>query len=209
MKLPSKQFWDLFKSTHGAFSTPEAIALYNICLDAPEGEYLELGTHKGKSTFAASLALKKGKFYLVDPIFEDAEINKELLTKLYKNFSHIKYTLLPDYSTNIIHRYNNLAYVFVDSGDHGEELVSEEVKALEDRVMQGGIIAFHDFGNQFTAVQRWYDYLVSTGKYEAMHIDWKQIFDYVRENNMEEGNSSWHEKGSEEFPKFVGALKRK
>ena len=75
--------------------------------------------------------------------------------------------------------------------------------------MSGGILAFHDYGNQFTAIARWYDYLVGTGKYEPIAIDWDTIFDYVRDNNLEEGNSSWHERGSEEFPKFVGALKRK
>lgn len=209
MKIPDNIFWEVFKSTNGAFSTPEAIALYNICLTVPQGEYLELGTHMGKSTLAASIAMKKGRFDLVDPIFEDDGISTEVGKTVYSLAAHIDYTLIPDYSTNVIPRYHDLAYVFLDSGDHGEELVNAEVRALEDRVRSGGIFAFHDYKNQFTAVERGYDYLLSTGKYTPIEINWKEIFDYVRENNLEEGNTSWHEKGSEEFPKFVGALRRK
>jgi len=37
MILPDNKFWEVFKSTHGAFSTPEAIALINICAKAPKG----------------------------------------------------------------------------------------------------------------------------------------------------------------------------
>lgn len=209
MIIPDKKFWEVFKSTNGAFSTPEAIALYNICLEVMGGEYLELGTHMGKSTMAASIAMSKGTFYLVDPIFEDATINKEVGKTVSSLSPHIDYVLVPNYSTEVIPRYHDLAYVFLDSGDHGEELVNAEVRALEDRVRSGGIFAFHDMGNQFTAVQRGYDYLLSTGKYTPIGINWAEIFDYVRDNNLEEGNTSWHEKGSEEFPKFVGALKRK
>jgi len=209
MKLPEQKFWDVFKKTHGAFSTPEAISLYNIALQAPQGEYLELGTHKGKSTLAAMLGLKEGKFYLVDPIFEDDEICAGVAQTFTDYPSmHIEKVLLAEYSTDVIPRHTNLAFCFLDSGDHGEDLVKAEITMLEDRIMKGGILAFHDLDNQFTAVRRWYDYLVGTGKYAPINVDWKPIFDYVRENRLEEGNNSWHERGSEEFPKFVGAVVR-
>lgn len=218
MIIPSNDFFKKFKETHGAFSTPEAIALYQICLHAPPGLYLELGTHKGKSAMVAASALQPGVMYLVEPCFhpdhKDFFGEQELVAISDKIREASKGTIQPlfvgDYSTNVIPIFkNDLAFVFLDSGDHGEELVSEEVKMLEDRIMPGGILAFHDFGNQFTAVARWYEYLVNTGKYEEIKFDWGRIFDYVRENNLEEGNISWHEKGSEEFPKFVGALIRK
>jgi len=208
MEYPSKDFWFHFKITNGAFSTAEAIALYNICLEAPQGGYLELGTHLGKSTMAALLGLKNGHFDLVDPIFADVEIANSMVRLRHIN-PKMHYSLWSKYSTEVIPAFSNLAFCFLDSGDHGEDLVREEVLMLEDRIMQGGILAFHDYQNQFTAVERWYDYLVGTGKYEPISIDWKTIFDYVRENNLEQDNLSWHEKGSEEFPKFVGALKRK
>lgn len=209
IEIPEHSFIEVFKATNGAFSVCEMIALYNICLQAPEGEYLELGSFHGKSTMAASIALKKGKFHMVDPIFEDPITNKEIGKAVSRVSPHIDFTLIPNYSTVVIPRYNGLSFVFLDSGDHGEDLVNAEVRSLEDRIRSGGILAFHDMGNQFTAVQRGYDYLLSTGKYTPININWDVIFNYVRGNNLEEGNTSWHEKGSEEFPKFVGALKRK
>jgi hypothetical protein len=208
MIFPTEQFWEDFKNTNGAFSTPEALALMNITKDAPtNGVWAEFGSYKGKSAISAAYPLEsKKEFVLVDPEFKDSDFAEEVIRLTRKYFDPL---LISDYSTNIIPRFHNYAYAFIDSGDHGEELVSSEVLAIEDRVMSGGIIAFHDLDNQFTAVRRWYDYLLGTGKYAEIPINWAQIFDYVRGRNLEEGNMSWHEKGSEEFPKFVGALKRK
>lgn len=207
--LPLNSFWELFKKTEGAFSTAEAIALINICLDVPHGTYLELGTHKGKSALAASYSMDGGEFFLDDLIFEDNQIRNTVLEKLSTYNPAVKFNAIAKLSTEVIPFFDNLSYCFVDTGDHSEELVSSEVLLLEDRIAPNGIIAFHDLDNQFVAVRKWYDYLVSTNKYEPIVIDWVSIFNYVRENNLEEGNNSWHEKGSEEFPKFVGALKRK
>lgn len=211
MKYPNQNFWDVFKKTDGAFSTPEAIALYNICLSTPQGNYLELGSHKGKSSMAAILGLKQGFFNLVDPIFEDDEIVRGVVSAITDatggGKSHLNF--IANYSTNVINNYENLAYVFVDSGDHGPELLNDELGMLNGRIMSGGILAFHDLDNQFTAVRDGYDRLAASGEYDPIHIDWNEIFDYVRANNLEDGNVSWHERGSEEFPKFVGALVKK
>lgn len=203
-------FFKAFKETHGAMSVCESLALISIAELAPKGTYISLGSHKGKDTIAATQALKDGEMYLVDPIFEDIDLAKEVIKVVGNNVkSRINIYLKAEYSTDAIKKYAPYAYVFLDTGDHGEELVSTEVRLLEDTLIHGGIIAMHDFGNQFTAVARGYDYLLSTGKYEAIEVDWDTIFDYVRSNNLEEGNSSWHERGSEEFPKFIGALRRK
>ena len=208
IEIPSSSFIEKFKSTQGAFSVCESIALFNIVKEAPSGEYLELGSHKGKSGMSAALGLKEGTFHLVEPIFEDTELTSQVV-KTVKEFAdkNLAIVTYPYYSTDIIPLFNNLSFVFIDSGIH-DDLVMVEVKMLEDRVIQGGIIAVHDYKNQFTAVERAYNYLLSTGKYEKIEIDWPAIFSYVRENNLEEGNVSWHERGSEEFPKFVGALKK-
>ena len=48
----------------------------------------------------------------------------------------------------------------------------EEVKLVVDRVVSGGIIAFHDRGSQFLKVDEAFDYLVSTGKYDPIFFDW-------------------------------------
>lgn len=209
MKIPSKQFIEEFKKTQGALSVCESIAIYNIALQAPEGLYLELGSHKGKSGMSAALGLKSGVFHLVDPIFEDEELENKVVN-LVQNYTNgeVFVEAVAAYSTDIIHNYDNLAFVFLDSGSHCDGLPMQEVKMLEDRIMVGGILAFHDFQNQFTEVAEAYKYLVSTGKYEPIEIKWNEIKAYVSENNLEEGNSSWHMDGVA-LPCFVGALKRK
>jgi predicted O-methyltransferase YrrM len=210
MYIPDDNFLRHFKKTNGAFSVSECLALLNIIPEVPKGLYMELGTYKGKSAMVAALLLKEGEFILVEPEFENQHFAQETFDNVAPAAGDKLFLrLVGDYSTNVLPKYKSLAFLFWDSGDHGEDLVQEELKLIEDRIMQGGVLAVHDLDNQFTAIRRAYDYLLSTGKYEEIKINWAEIFNYVRSNNLENGNTSWHEKGSEEFPKFVGALKRK
>lgn len=208
MILPSAEFLELFKKTAGALSVTEAIAIMNIAELAPSGEYLELGSHKGKSGMAAGHALKKGIFTLVDPIFEDEWTAMGAVGKV-KAVSNCAVGYIADYSMNIMPLLTRpLSYVFIDSGVH-DDLVMEESKMLEDKIVQGGIIAYHDFLNQFTAVERAFNYMLSTGKFIKIEIDWASIFDYVLDNDLEEGNESWHQYPDLPHPpNFVGALIR-
>lgn len=211
MILPSKEFIDKFKETTGAFSVTEAIGLYNVCLEAPQGDWIELGTHKGKSTTVIALAIpeKTSTLHLVEPEFKDEEWRNGASARIKEVKAGIKVLGYAGYSLNVIQKHiGQLSFVFVDSGVH-DDMVMQEVKMLEDKMIPQGIIAFHDYKNQFTAVERAYDYLVSTGKYEVIPIDWDDIKKYVTENNLEEGNNSWHVYEEHPCPNFVGALKRK
>ncbi len=211
MYYPSKDFWPLFKKTNGALSSAEALAIMNICKTVPKGTYMELGVHRGKSALSAIQTLEDGFFILVDPIFEDEEIIREVVgTMAQSNPQCVQLNFVANFSTNVIPNQEHLSYVFVDSGSHSDELPMQEVKMLEDRVIPGGVIAFHDFGSQFIQVNDAYDYLLSTGKYEKIDIEWDKIFIYVRINNTEADNTSWHEyKELPHPPNFVGALRRK
>lgn len=203
MHIPDFSFWSIFKKTEGAFSVTEAVALYNICLEAPKGDYLELGSYKLKSASVAAIALQDGDFYLVDPLFKDDNFCEGVMkNKMFRT----NMILVGDVSLNEIPRHDSLAYVMIDSADH-DELVLEEVKQIEDRVMQNGIVAMHDIDSQFKCVRQAYDYLLSTGKYIPIPIDWSSIINYVRENDLEKGNNSWHHTEMD-FPCFVGAVKR-
>ena len=213
MTIPSKEFIDLFKKTTGAFSVTECIALINICEQVPEGLCAELGTHKAKSSLAAIYGLKNANdFFLVEPEFKSNEWVLEVSETLneVKEIvnTNITCTLINGYSKDFIVKFDKYAFVFVDSGVH-DDLVMEECKLLEDRIIHNGIIAFHDFQNQFTAVIRAYEYLISTGKYEPIQVDWQPIIEYVRENDLENGNNSWHIYEENPFPNYVGALRRK
>lgn len=213
MILPSKEFIDLFKKTKGAFSVTECIALINICKYVPGGLCAELGTHKGKSALASIYGLQgEHDFFLVEPEFKSSEWCLEVAATLQEAKELLNHritpTLINGYSKDFIQKFDKYAYVFVDSGVH-DDLVMEEVKLLEDRMLPYGIIAFHDLFNQFTAVILAYEYLLSTGKYEPIIPDWEEIINYVRQNDLETGNDSWHIYEENPFPNYVGALRRK
>jgi hypothetical protein len=116
--------------------------------------------------------------------------------------------LLGDYSENVLPKHDNIAYCFIDSDNHSHERVVAEIEILKPKMIKGGIIAFHDFGNQYIAPREVHQQLIDTGEYENINIDWESIFNYVRENDLETGNESWHEKGSNEFPCYVGAVRK-
>lgn len=214
MITPSKEFWEVFKKTPGALSCAEALAIMNIAAIAPEGICAEFGSYHGKSAMSAILKLNTGRFYLVDPIFEDEKIAEDVMDRVDSFvYPRRKARAFGDYSTEILKAedFNSLfSYIFIDSGSHGDGLPMQEAKLLEDRLIQGGVIAWHDYKNQFVEVEGAYNYLVSTGKYEPVEINWQEIFDYVAEHNLEEGNNSWHKYPELPHPpNFIGALKRK
>lgn len=213
MILPSKEFLDIFKAIPGALSVCESIAIMNIARQAPEGDAIELGTYKGKSAVSALYGFSENiGFRLVDPEFSDKEFELKTANNIAliagsgkgKCWSH----LIADISLNEIPKHDKLSYVFIDSGTHCDGLAIEEVKLLEDKIVSGGVIAFHDFKSQFADPLTAYNYLLSTGKYEEIEIDWQPIIEYVKENDLEKGNDTWHHTEME-FPCFVGALKRK
>lgn len=213
INYPSKEIIKQFQDTLGAMSVAEGVALYNICLQAPAGYWVELGSHKGKSStmIASAMSSKCGTLHLVEPEFINYEWELSV-RNIIGSLLHIQ-SFITDgrYSTSTLPSItDDLAFLFVDSGDHGEEIVQSEKPLYQDKMIKGGIVAFHDFGSQFTAVERCYEQLVSTGDYERIYINWQEIFDYVAEHNLEKGNNSWHQYPELPHPpNFVGALRRK
>jgi predicted O-methyltransferase YrrM len=213
IKYLSKEIIKQFKETMGAMSVSEGIALYNICLQSPSGYWVELGSHKGKSTtmIAAAMYAKEGTLHLVEPEFANNDWELSIRKQIWSLLPIQSFITDSRYSTDVFPEIkDDLSFLFVDSGNHGEEIVQSERPLYEDKMIKGGIIAFHDYGSQFTAVARCYDQLISSGKYEPIHINWQPIFDYVAEHNLEEGNNSWHLYPELPHPpNFIGALRRK
>lgn len=208
MLMPELKFWEIFKKLEGALSTAESIAVYNCALQAPQGTYIELGSYKMKSAISAIAALKPSTFYAVDPEFLNEDFVNEITSKLY--FGHMNVVYVGGYSTDILPQHKPYSWVFWDSGEHAGEVLQKEKEILEDAMIPGGIICSHDFNSQFTEQTEAMKYLVSTGKFEWIDIDWQPIFDYVKEHNLETGNNSWHVYPDLPHPpNFVGAVRRK
>lgn len=210
MILPSKEFWDVFKNTNGALSASESLAISNIASQCPpRGLAIEFGVYRGKSAMSAMAAENFAEFHLVDTEFGKEIPVSEVGENLIKAVpNHPRLVFIVGSSLDYLAGSDCMfSYVFVDSGNH-QDLPMLEVKALEDRIVPGGIIAFHDYNCQFIQVNEAYEYLLGTGKYEEVPINWDEIVQYVNENNLEEGNMSWHHNELKN-PCFVGALRRK
>lgn len=238
MIYPGKEFLELFKKTPGAISVSESIAIMNLSIQVPDGgDWITLGSHAGKDTMSASYGLAsinmKGDYYMVDPCYDmtndeawEHTIQKksENMGWLYfneKGFSErvkknvievskglVNPILVGSYSEKEIPKHDIISWCFLDSDNHSQERVFAELELLKPRMVIGGIIALHDFNNQYIAPREAHEQLIQSGEYENIDIDWKEIFDYVRENDLETNNESWHEKGSNEFPCYVGAVKK-
>lgn len=218
IKYPPIEFWEHFKRTKGAMSCAEAIFMYNACLQVPnEGIWVEMGTHLGKSALVSLMAWHdrdSHDFYLLEPEFikDDFFISvNNTISKFRQEFgSEIFCFKKAEYSTDFLPKHDNYGYIMWDTGSHGKELVEPERNLLKGKVIKNGIIVMHDINSQFTACTEAYQELISSGNYEPIEYDWQPIFDYVKENNLEEGNNSWHlYPGLGHPPNFVGALKRK
>lgn len=214
IKYPPIEVIKQFQNTKGAMSVAEGVALYNICLQAPPmGNWIELGSHRGRSSaMIASCINKDITLHLVEPEFEIEEWFNEVVStmKSFEKKGHIE--LWADYSTNVLQNFDEISFLFVDSGNHGEQIVQSEKPLYQDKIVSGGIIAFHDYGekSQFTAVKKAYDELVNTGNYIPMGINWNEIFDYLKENDLQDGELSWHVYPELPHPpNFIGALRRK
>lgn len=197
---------------------------------------LDLGTNAGKASLAiaSGFANHEGKMrslFCCDPVFDltnreawshsiqgkpencgwawvhDPDFNKKVSDRILAvSNARIDPQLVGDYSTNAIPKYGPYAWAFIDSDDHAESLIREELALLKDRMVIGGIIGFHDFGN-YPAVERVMREFLSNGCYEEVPIDWGAIREYVEANNLERGNDSWH-CPQEALPCHVAAIKR-
>lgn len=213
MTYPTKEFLEIFKKTPGALSVAESIAIMNIAAMAPKWLWVELGSHKGKSGMSAAYVFGDyGQLQLIDPIYSDVSLAAKVESGVKSVSKHnLDVRCISGYSFDVIAPMGNISYLFWDSGEHGGEVLEKEKMLIEDRIAVGGIVCSHDIGNQFSSQKEAMDYLVNTGKYEWIPINWQEIFDYMKENNItEEDNDSWHTYPDlPHSPNFVGAIRRK
>jgi hypothetical protein len=200
-----------------------------------EGMAADLGSHAGKSSIAGAAgcydAGMRGAFYMVDPVYDLGNVEAWKQTVQGEAWrapwNHIRAKDF-DEKTETVVRVNSgmipvlcgqvslpwlktitgkFSYVFIDSDDHQPELVMAEVRELEDRMFPGGLILFHDFGNQYHGPKEAWNYLQRTGKFEAIEPNWDAAREVSRTTGLEATNDSWHARDNP-FPCFVGAVRK-
>ena len=229
--IPINQFYRHVAEIPGAISMTEAVALYDTIVKyAPGiGVAVDLGSNSGKSSLVAARALHKswfsGRFCMVDLAYDllNPEWSKtvqgdsakmpwgqlrdtEYLKAIHKRMSEYTYVeMIGESSIQFILQMTDFAgYVFIDTDDHQEELVMEEVRLLANRMVPGGLIFFHDFKKPALGHQ----YLLNTGRFENIEMSWERAIEYVKKHDLETGNDSWHMSGSGiEFPNFIGCAR--
>jgi predicted O-methyltransferase YrrM len=129
-----------------------------LMADYLNGEIVEIGSYRGKSTVSlglGSLLLSKRKrpIYSIDPFIPDDKDYKEVsFDKFWANIvkSGLEHHIIP------IKKYSSEAYkdspeqisvLFID-GDHSYEGVRHDIQNYVPRVSLGGFIGFHDYGYQ-------------------------------------------------------------
>jgi hypothetical protein len=228
---------ELVRKTPGAVSMTELFGLFDTVvnnLQCPMGVAVDLGSNAGKSSFVGSAALsaifRTDTFHLVDPVYDltneeewkntfqktvdnlpwgyckEKNFKKDLLRKL-KKVSKLEHVLYGVTSLTYLKESRNYSYVFIDSDDHQLDLLHQETRMLLEKVMVGGLIFFHDFMGNYVAPGMTADYMVGTGLYEYVDIDWQKAINFVNKYDLEKDNNTWHFKDMAN-PNFLGCIKR-
>lgn len=146
---------DKIEKIEGFLSLKEGLLLYNLARNCKgRGVIVEIGSYKGKSTAWLAMGSKNGKnvkIYAVDPHKPTSAIEgvgKDSLQDFKKN---MKYLEVKDIVTPIVKTSKSAAenfkepveLIFID-GSHEYEDVKMDFELWYPKVIDGGIMAFHD-----------------------------------------------------------------
>jgi len=149
-----------YKLIDGWLTEFEAYGLYKIASKiSKNGQIVEIGSWKGKSTFCLAKGLKNGTIYAIDPFNADGENEskniydkqkgvKPLMEQFITNMKHQnlidKIKILKGYSSQFLHEFSQIDFLFID-GDHSIEGCDYDFINYSPFLKKGGYIAFHDF----------------------------------------------------------------
>ena len=161
-------------SVSGWLTSAEQTALLHlpVLVDHLDGEIVEIGSFKGKSTVALGLGSKwiserKRTVFAIDPFisngnyheyfnaFQHNILNFRLANYVsaIKNFSHEAIKYCPE----------RISALFID-GDHSYLGVKRDIELYAPRVVLGGYIAFHDY-TVYPDIRRAVDELCESREY--------------------------------------------
>jgi len=144
-----------------------------------EGNFLEIGTWWGKSTYELATRFPKKTFYTID--FLDIQLeyecamttraSKEDLCKYAKDLPNVKFEYIE--SCKFDYNGKNIRTVFVD-GDHGYIGVKKDTELALKNLPKGGIIAWHDSLQHRFAVPKYLETEIDT-KYKRYLFENSQV----------------------------------
>ncbi|QUG87015.1 class I SAM-dependent methyltransferase [Bacillus nitratireducens] len=154
-QLQISQLYGIIEQVDGWLTNLEQTALLHLpaLVDHLDGEIIEIGSYKGKSTVALSLGSKwiskrKRSIYAIDPFIPSTEYGG-----YYNDFQkNIRLFRLENYVTPI-KKYSHealpecperISALFID-GNHNYLNVKKDIELYSPRVVAGGMIAFHDY----------------------------------------------------------------
>ncbi|TCZ80816.1 class I SAM-dependent methyltransferase [Paenibacillus albiflavus] len=172
--LQISQLYGFIDQVDGWLTGYEQSALLHLpaLVDHLDGEIIEIGSFKGKSTAALGLGSKwisnqKRSIYAIDPFIPSTEYG-EYYNDFQKNILGFQ---LENYVV-IIKKYSHeallecpkrISALFID-GNHNYLDVKRDIELYSPRVVAGGMIAFHDY-NVYHGVQRAVDELCVSKEY--------------------------------------------
>lgn len=157
----------------GWLSNDEAIVLRELAKNSKKGAIVEIGSWKGLSTTAIAKGSQEGlgnKVYSVDPhkgspehkvMFKEVNTYEAFMQNITKE--GVKDLITPFVMTSEEAAgfiTEPISFIFID-GDHSAEMVQLDFDLWHDKVIKGGIIAFHD--NNFPGPAKLIEYLNKNG----------------------------------------------
>jgi len=174
LQLQISQLYGLTEQIDGWLTNLEQTALLHLpaLVDHLDGEIIEIGSFKGKSTVALGLGSKwiserKRSIYAIDPFIPSTEYG-EYYYDFQKNIRecHLENYVIPikQYSHDaILACPERISALFID-GNHNYLDVKKDIELYSPRVVAGGLIAFHDY-NVYHGVKGAVDELCDNKEY--------------------------------------------
>lgn len=173
LNLPTKSFSFFGKidnlnllelsNSKGGLTFEELVVFLSICSNYSSGNFLEIGSHKGRTTINVANNFKNLKIFTFDlpPNFDlenlkfklvkkDHELiqsyrEKELYYKKYQNLSKNMTHLYGDSAEYDFTKYKNFFdLIFIDGSHKYENVISDSYKSF-DMLRNNGTIVWHDY----------------------------------------------------------------
>lgn len=167
-----EQVWEKMKDHPGYFFPKESEALFNACMEVPEGGVVvELGSLFGRSSIIIGEVskIKKYDFYCVDAFVTDGEPAKETFIKSVKDV-YSRCNLIEGFTDEVVKSWKKpIDLLFIDA-NHQDEGINADCENWLPFVKPRGLAAFHDYKNlSFPAVRKRVDQ--HTGGWDLVAID--------------------------------------